>query len=104
MTLVGEWRLPRVGRFQTIVRSMNSSAASPYSTGGGGTVLEHRYGATLLTHVLSGAPLYELGDTAAPLSVKFQAGSVSDTDDSWFEECWRMKVKCVLLSESDAIL
>lgn len=60
---------------------MNSSAASPYSTGGGGTVLEHRYGATLLTHVLSGAPLYELGDTAAPLSVKFQAGSVSDTDD-----------------------
>jgi len=26
-------------------------AASPYSTGGGGTVLEHRYGAVLLAHL-----------------------------------------------------
>lgn len=60
---------------------MNMSSASPYSTGGGGTVLEHRYGAILLTHVLAAAPLYELGDSAIALSVKFQVGATSAVDD-----------------------
>src|SRR6266566_588298 len=55
--------------------------ASPYATGGGGTVLEHRYGAVLLAGLLTGSPVTELGDDAAPVSVRFQASSVSPVDD-----------------------
>lgn len=58
-----------------------SSASSPYSTGGGGTVLEHRYGATLLAAVLAGVPVTELGDDVVPRSVRFQASAVSPVDD-----------------------
>jgi hypothetical protein len=36
--------------------------ASPYATGGGGTRLEHRYGAVLLAALLTGDPVSELGD------------------------------------------
>jgi hypothetical protein len=57
------------------------TGASPYATGGGGTVLEHRYGAVLLACLLSGDPVTELGDDATPLSVRFQASSVSPVDD-----------------------
>jgi hypothetical protein len=56
-------------------------AASPYSTGGGGTVLEHRYGATLLSCLLSGNPAPELGDDATLESVTFQASGFSPVDD-----------------------
>ncbi|GAA2339072.1 hypothetical protein [Dactylosporangium salmoneum] len=56
-------------------------AASPYSTGGGGTVLEHRYGATLLSCLLSGNPAPELGDDATLESVTFQASAISPVDD-----------------------
>jgi hypothetical protein len=55
--------------------------AHPHSTGGGGTVLEHRYGATLLAALLIGDPLPELGDKAIPLSVRFQASAESAVDD-----------------------
>lgn len=55
--------------------------AASYSTGGGGTVLEHRYGAFVLAHVLSGAPLHELDGFVAPVRVRFQAGAISVVDD-----------------------
>jgi hypothetical protein len=55
--------------------------AAPYATGGGGTVLEHRYGALLLSSLLTGDPVTELGDDAVPASVRFQAGAVSTVDD-----------------------
>jgi hypothetical protein len=55
--------------------------AAPYSTGGGGVVLEHRYGATLITALLTGDPLTELGDDAIPLEVRFQASAESPVDD-----------------------
>src|SRR5918996_1230784 len=55
--------------------------ASPYSTGGGGTVLEHQYGALLLAHLLTGDPTPLLGDDATPTSVRFQASPFSQVDD-----------------------
>jgi hypothetical protein len=55
--------------------------AAPYSTGGGGVVLEHRYGATLIVALLTGDPLTELGDDALPLEVRFQASAESPVDD-----------------------
>jgi hypothetical protein len=55
--------------------------AAPYATGGGGTVLEHRYGAVLLACLLVGDPVTELGDDATPVSVRFQASAVSPVDD-----------------------
>src|SRR5260370_9348667 len=55
--------------------------ASPYATGGGGTVLEHRYGAILLACLLIGGPMTELGDDTTPVVVRFQASSVSSVDD-----------------------
>jgi hypothetical protein len=55
--------------------------ASPYATGGGGTVLEHRYGAVLLAHLLTGDPLPMMGDAVIPVSVRFQASAFSPVDD-----------------------
>jgi hypothetical protein len=55
--------------------------ASPYSTGGGGTTLEHRYGAVLMSHVLSGHPIDVLGDDFTPTHVHFQAAKLSPVDD-----------------------
>jgi hypothetical protein len=55
--------------------------AAPYATGGGGTVLEHRYGAVLLASLLTRDPVTELGDDATPTSVHFQASAVSPVDD-----------------------
>jgi hypothetical protein len=66
------------GRMATEVAG---SAASSYSTGGGGVVLEHRYGAILLASLLTGDPVQELGDDAAPLNMRFQASTVSAVDD-----------------------
>jgi hypothetical protein len=56
------------------------SHVSTYSTAGGGTVLEHRYGAVLLSYLLSGSVLPELGRTSALLSIEFQS-SKTPTDD-----------------------
>ena len=55
--------------------------ASPYATGAGGTVLEHRYGALLLSHLLTGDPLPELGSDATVTRVAFQARAESEVDD-----------------------
>lgn len=57
------------------------SDAHPYATGGGGTVLEHRYGAVLLAHLLTGDPIPGLGDAVSPEMVRFQASAVSPVDD-----------------------
>ncbi|MGE2871954.1 hypothetical protein ACQGFJ_32150 [Rhodococcus sp. 3.70] len=59
----------------------DSSFAPPYATGGGGTRLEHLYGATFLAALLSGDPVPELGDDIAPKSVHFQASRISPVDD-----------------------
>jgi hypothetical protein len=55
--------------------------ATSYATGGGGTVLEHQYGAILLCNLLTGDPTPELGDDAIPVSVRFQASAISPVDD-----------------------
>lgn len=57
------------------------SEAHPYATGGGGTVLEHRYGAVLLSNLLTRDPVASLGDNVSPQSVRFQASSSSPVDD-----------------------
>lgn len=54
---------------------------NPYSTGGGGTVLEHRYGAMLLSRLLTGDPIPGLGDHVTPTLIRFQASAVSPVDD-----------------------
>jgi ribosomal protein S18 acetylase RimI-like enzyme len=56
-------------------------SAPLYSSGGGGVYFEQRYGALLLSHLLSGAPLFELDDLAAVTSVRFQARDASPVDD-----------------------
>jgi hypothetical protein len=56
-------------------------AAASYSTGGGGVVLEHQYGATLLGALLTGDPVPELGDDVTPTTIRFQASAVSAVDD-----------------------
>lgn len=61
--------------------STTVTAASPYSTGGGGTVLEHRYGAVLLSYLLAADPVPMLGDDVIPSAVRFQAASHSPVDD-----------------------
>jgi hypothetical protein len=58
-----------------------SRTVSPYATGGGGTVLEHRYGAVLLAHLLTSDPISMLGDDVAPETVMFQASAHSPVDD-----------------------
>lgn len=60
---------------------MTPGSSSPYSTGGGGVRLEHRYAATLLAALLTGDPLSELGDRIVPRLVRLQASDVSPIDD-----------------------
>ncbi len=62
-------------------QSSGPLAAPPYATGGGGTVLEHRYGATLLAALLTGDPVPVLGADARPVTVRFQASAFSPVDD-----------------------
>ena len=45
------------------------------------TVLEHRFGAVLLGHLLTGDPVPSLGDDATPVCVRFQASAFSPVDD-----------------------
>ena len=56
------------------------ASASPYATGGGGTRLEHRLGAVLLAHLLTGRPISEL-DERPPTQVAFQQSTLSRVDD-----------------------
>jgi hypothetical protein len=55
--------------------------ASPYSTGGGGVTLEHIYAACLLSALLAGDPITELGDSLVVSAIRLQAGDVSPIDD-----------------------
>jgi tetratricopeptide (TPR) repeat protein len=52
--------------------------ASPYSTGGGGVLLEHAYGAAALTALLLQAPTDGLGDDFTTVEVSFQQPSPVD--------------------------
>lgn len=54
--------------------------ASPYSTGGGGTRLEHRLGTVLLVRLLTAEPLFELGERT-PERVAFQQFPATSVDD-----------------------
>ncbi|MET9347584.1 hypothetical protein [Streptomyces termitum] len=56
--------------------------ASLYSMGGGGTVLEHRYAAVLLSALLTGSALDELGDALIePEHIRLQARFLTRVDD-----------------------
>ncbi|WP_433330870.1 PIN domain-containing protein [Dactylosporangium sp. CA-139066] len=55
--------------------------ASPYATGGGGTVLEHTYGAVLLAALLQGHPVPGLGNAITPRQVAFQQAASCPVDD-----------------------
>jgi hypothetical protein len=52
--------------------SASEGQSSPYSTGGGGTTLEHRYGAVLMSRILSSDPVSVLGDEFTPTKLSFQ--------------------------------
>jgi hypothetical protein len=54
--------------------------ASPYATGGG-TVLEHTYGAALLAALLREWPVRGLGEDVTPVEVRFQQGASYPVDD-----------------------
>jgi hypothetical protein len=49
------------------------TGSSAYSTGGGGVVFEHAFGATLLAALLTGRPISMLGDEVSIDEVAFQA-------------------------------
>jgi len=63
------------------VESTERGAASPYATGGGGTVLEHAYGAVLLAALLQRRPVLGLGDEFTPCEVRFQQAATCPVDD-----------------------
>lgn len=54
------------------------ASASPESTGGSGTVAEHRLGGAVLAALLLGEPLPGLGGVLVPTDVTFQAASAVD--------------------------
>ena len=56
-------------------------SGAPYSTGGGGVVLEHRIAAVLLSSLLAGESMPLLGDDATAESIRFQASPISPVDD-----------------------
>ena len=56
------------------------TAASPYSTGGGGTRFEHRLGTVLLVRLLTAGPVLALGERA-PDRVAFQQSPSTSVDD-----------------------
>lgn len=59
----------------------NPSTVSPYSTGGGGVVLEHAYGAAALASLLLGESVAGLGTGFSVTKVAFQARHTSEIDD-----------------------
>lgn len=56
------------------------TTASPYSTGGGGTRLEHRLGTVFLVRLLTAASVQELAERA-PERVAFQQAPATSVDD-----------------------
>lgn len=61
--------------------SAAADGSSAYATGGGGVVLEHTFGATLLAALLLGDPVPGLGDEQSVVKVTFQANQFSPVDD-----------------------
>ena len=59
----------------------DAPGVSSYATGGGGVVLEHVYGATVLAALLIGTPFDLLGDSVLIDQVAFQARRLSPVDD-----------------------
>jgi len=72
-----------VGRREWLrrVASTEGGFASPYATGGGGTVLEHAHGAVLLAALLQGHPVSGLGDEVTPRELRFQQATTTPVDD-----------------------
>src|SRR5574338_1668284 len=64
-----------------MAQSQAPRAATPYSTGGGGVVLEHAFSATMLEALLTHRPTVGLDPAFAVAVVAFQAGHVSPVDD-----------------------
>ncbi len=62
-------------------REAQGGTASAYATGGGGTVFEHTYGATLLAALLLGDSVPGLGDEQSVTRVVFQARRFTAVDD-----------------------
>jgi hypothetical protein len=58
----------------------NRTGSSPYSTGGGGTRLEHRLGTMFLVRLLTGGSVSELAERA-PDRVAFQQSPATSVDD-----------------------
>ena len=61
--------MPYAVNLAQVVREMTTvkaPSAAPYSTGGGGTVLEHRFGALMQSHLLTSRPVPALGDHITP--------------------------------------
>lgn len=74
--------------WRQLVRPTDRGFASPYSTGGGGTTLEHAYGAVLLAALLLRHPIVGLGDDITLREVRFQQGATCPVDDLVvFGEC-----------------
>ncbi|MFL9684729.1 PQQ-binding-like beta-propeller repeat protein [Streptomyces sp. KL110A] len=77
--------LSYAANLEQVIREMAAAGAAqsagPYSTGGGGIVLEHRFGAVLLSHLLTGRPVPALGDHITPTHVRFQGHAISRVDD-----------------------
>ncbi|MFB6628131.1 PQQ-binding-like beta-propeller repeat protein [Streptomyces sp. NPDC056374] len=77
--------MPYAVNLAHVLREMNMAkaapSAGPYATGGGGTVLEHRVGALMLSHLLTGMPVPALGDHITPTHVRFQGNDISRVDD-----------------------
>jgi hypothetical protein len=63
------------------VGSTDDGFASPYATGGGGTVLEHPCGAVLLAALLLRHPVLGLGDGFTLREVRFQQGATCPVGD-----------------------
>ncbi len=63
------------------VAPTEKSAASAYSSGGGGVVLEHRVGARYLALMLTGEGAPELGEGRTIRSIAFQQAPASAVDD-----------------------
>lgn len=82
------WRLivsnPAISEWleeETSMSEPGTSGSNPYSTGGGGTRLEHTYAACLIAAFLAGEPLQELGDALPVDVIHLQASDLSDVDD-----------------------
>ena len=74
-----------MGRAGDNGQTVSAAGSNPYATGGGGVVLEHVYGATVLAAMLLSDPVVGLGDEQAVVRVAFQAGAWSPVDDVMVE-------------------